>query len=261
MAKKRRYMTVAQRRNSDRMKRENPMHDRETVEKARKTKEETGYRQLMSKVMKGRWERGEVPSSTPSLAARKKASGRMTKHNPMYDPKIVEKVRVTQKARGHHEAFGRRVRAKWAVGEMPINRPQGHINKHEAKTLAAIKHLGFRYTGDSQFWLAKTNSGIRRNPDFIWRSGSDKAALLLHGSTWHRDQKKAEIEAQDYVDAGWNILILWTDGRYTKAMLEQIVTVVEKWCNGLQSNRSAMPAMQQFTISKSARIIRSLPKA
>ena len=86
----------------------------------------------------------------------------------------------------------------------------GGPNKMEAQLLLQIEPLGFRFVGDGRFWIGPCQSKKCRNPDFLFGSGRNKAAVLFHGKYWHTraDADDAE-EMQDYRAAGWRVLVIW----------------------------------------------------
>lgn len=86
----------------------------------------------------------------------------------------------------------------------------GGPNKMEATLMEVIAPLGFRFVGDGRFWIGPCKSRKCRNPDFLFGSGKNKAALLFHGRYWHqRADADDKEELDDYTSAGWRVLVIW----------------------------------------------------
>src|SRR5262249_17250492 len=55
-------------------------------------------------------------------------------------------------------------------------------------------------------WIGPCASGKRRNPDFLYGSGKNRVAILMHGTYWHsRPDSDDTTEMKDYGSAGWRI--------------------------------------------------------
>jgi hypothetical protein len=241
-----------------RMQTNNPMHDSASVQKMVQTREDTGVSARMSELARQRVLSGELGRKHPvSKEERRAISERMKANNPMKNPDVVAKMQATRKETGANERLSERAKEYWATGKFTsAHRRMANsrgMNKQESRLLEAIAPLGFRFTGDSTFWIKTTVSGISRNPDFIWQSGKDKTALLLNGVYWHTKLKAdPELEINDYRRANWNLFILWIDnktkgGHLTDYMIPAITTEVSAWLDGLKSKRLKMPDIHQFS--------------
>lgn len=180
-----------------------------------------------------------------SLAERAMHSARMTERNPMHNPDVRAKVTATKGAEVARLRASTTMRESWSKGKITsAHRRLGSrrgINKTEAKLLEIVADLGFKYTGSGDFWVANTASGIARNPDFIWRSGKDKTAILLHGQYWHRMHKgSAETESRDYRGMGWNLFVLWVANRIRAESEASIAIAIKAWLRDIQDGNGVV---------------------
>lgn len=136
-----------------------------------------------------------------SAAARARASEHMKRVNrevltPERRAEMARKANETKRNRPYTEL------------EHPTG--PGGPNGMESILLGMIEPMGFRFVGDGRFWIGPCLSKKCRNPDFLFGSGKNKAALLFHGRYWHEraDADDAE-EMADYQTAGWRVLVVW----------------------------------------------------
>src|SRR3990167_9517233 len=178
---------AAMRKNSERMKINNPMK-----------RPEVRYQQ--AKTMAAAYASGKcVPfMSTPEgrkrigEIARARALG---PDNPMRNPETMK--RNLAKALAHPNQFEKRVSAFLSSHQFP-----------------------FKFTGDASFWIGPCLSGGHRNPDFV--NSKKKLAILAHGRHWHQDPVKVEKELEDYRTMGWRCLVIWDNDKLDEAMLKNI---------------------------------------
>ena len=234
---------------SARMKKSNPMKSPETVAKMRSTLVERHGEDFSSRLFKGLWREGRIKGRPLSERAKALASERMKLANPMKDPVVAAKARAsfTEERRG---AASARMKLTWQEGkiEPAMFRGKGNVkgaNKTERKLFPILRYYHGRFVGDGTFWLKVTESGICRNPDFIFGSGKQKTALLVHGVYWHRDTKTAEIEIEDYRQAGWHLLVLWVK-HLSDWMMPAVKAEIKSWLDEAASSPSQMPVIRQF---------------
>lgn len=143
--------------------------------------------------------------------------------NPMHRPDVAAKAVATNRKRWSEAAY------------QELEHQSGYgPNKAEAVLLGLIQSIGFRYTGDGSFWIGPCVSGKRRNPDFIYKSGTLKTAVLYHGRYWHaRSDSDDGQELQDYSAAGWGVLVV-TEVEL-KGDLAMLSAKVIAWLASLQS--------------------------
>ncbi len=136
-----------------------------------------------------------------SAAARARASEHMKRVNrevltPERRAEMARKANETKRNRPYTEL------------EHPTG--PGGPNGMEATLLSWIEPMGFRFVGDGRFWIGPCKSKKCRNPDFLFGSGKNKAALLFHGKYWHeRADADDQEELTDYQQAGWRVLVVW----------------------------------------------------
>ena len=148
----------------------------------------------------------------------------------MFIPKIAKAATATRMKK-EGDAFAVRTRWLHFMGRIKpwLNLSQ-RPTKPELQLTKLLFPLGFTYTGDRSFWIGPCQSGMRRNPDFVWRSGKRKVALLFNGKYWHDGGTKDATEMADYIGEGWRLCII------TEEMLqdpEGVVAMVGLWLAGL----------------------------
>ena len=146
----------------------------------------------------------------------------MKENNPMRSFEVRQKVsRAIKKL---YEQDRRSMVERWVnAGASP--------NKAELLLLNLIAPLGFRYTGDGQFWIGPCQSGRCRNPDFVYGQGDQKVAILLNGEYWHNLPKSDdEMAMKDYLEMGWRVLII-KDTELDRPLLPMITG----WLHGVLS--------------------------
>jgi hypothetical protein len=237
-------------RHSARMTTDNPMRVPEIAEKTWKTRRERYGEDSSSQFFKKLWREGRAHARTEfSEAERLAISERMKSSNPMKDPAVVEKVMasISQEVR---TAASERMKRGWAEGKFTPSMYRGignvkSANKTELKLFPMLRHFHGRFVGDGKFWLRLTASGICRNPDFIFGSGKNKTALLVHGVYWHRDEETNHLEIEDYRRAGWHLFVLWTK-RIQNWMMPSIKGEIVSWLAEARSSPSETPVIRQF---------------
>ena len=234
---------------SERMVRSNPMKIAEVRDRMLQTVEERYGKDFFANTVRRLRETGRIGVRKSAITDAEKAaiSDRMKSNNPMYRDDVVEKVMMSFTPE-RRKAISDRLKQTWAEGKIvPLmftgQGPVKAANKMELMLLPLVEKYHGRFVGDGTMWLPITTSGIRRNPDFIFGSGKAKTALLLHGTYWHRDQNAVEVEMLDYLDAGWNLFVLWTK-RISKWMLPSIENEVLAWL--AESSESTTPVLRQF---------------
>lgn len=215
---------------SERMKANNPMWDEGIKAKMLATIEERYgkdfFRNLFKRLNEEGWQ-GE--RKTPITEEERAAlSKRVTANNPMKDMDAVRKSMESFTPERRRAALDR-MKKTWEEGKITpaMFLGKGNVrpaNKTETVVLSLVERFEGKFVGDGKFWLAVTESGIRRNPDFIFGSGKAKTALLVHGVYWHQDESQVQQEITDYLGAGWNLMILWTKG-----IKDWMLPSIEEW--------------------------------
>ena len=167
-----------------------------------------------------------------------RATERMRKRNPMFNPISVTAMRQTL-AQRHGERLALLFRWYHLSGRIGQGFTHPALNRRptrpEALLIPLLEPLGFRYTGNRAFWVGPCKSGQRRNPDFIWKTGRHKIALLYNGTYWHERHGEDAIEIGDYESKGWQVFVV------TEVAMEDteaIVAAVSTWLVGLGFNPS-----------------------
>lgn len=199
-----------------------------------------------------------------SVARRLAISKRMRANNPMKRADVVEKVK-----RGHAPEYRAKMsdlmKKTWQEGKIIPSMFLGNgsvkgANKTERMLFPLVRRHCGRFVGDGKFWVRLTESGISRNPDFIFGSGKNKIALLVHGVYWHRDKRKAKEEINDYLKAGWHLFVLWTGDRISHWMMAETKERIALWLKGVKSSPSKTPECHQFMTWNARRITTSSRK-
>jgi len=165
-----------------------------------------------------------------NMEALQAAAIRMREFNPMFDPQIAKRAAKMRMER-HGERLALQTRWLHFMGRMkPWLNLHIRPTRPEKELTLLLEPLGFRYTGDSQFWIGPCKSGTRRNPDFVWRSGRKKVALLYNGKYWHERRGDDEIELADYDNRGWRVFVVSEEMFQDK---EATVASVGLWLAGL----------------------------
>lgn len=241
---------------SQRMRLNNPMKRPEIVAKVQATRDARGYREKMRQLLGQRHAVGQMRRLSPITAEERTAlSARMRMNNPMHRPEIAAKPQTPER----RAASSLRMKESWRLGKITTRRHGRAPNKSEARLATVLGPIGFRYVGDGTHWIARTPSGIRRNPDFIHRSARRRVAFLLHGAYYHRDPGLLRAEIDDYRATGWRVLIFWATNHVAQWHLPIILQTVLTWLGGSESPLSAQGQIQQFTISSVTRTITSWP--
>lgn len=247
----------------DRMTNRNPMKDPAVVAKRQATLLARYGKDHHSKLFKRLWRQGKIKGRPLSERAKKLASERMKASNPMKNADVVAKMRASLSPKSR-KAKSLRMKQTWAEGKITpaMFSGKGNVkgaNAMERALFPVLRHYHGRFVGDGTFWIAKTKSGIRRNPDFMVGEAKDKTAILLHGTYWHRDPRTAMAEIEDYSAAGWHLLIIWTR-RISKWMLPHIKGEVKLFLSEVRSSQSKTPVLHQFTTWNVTLITTSLPE-
>lgn len=245
---------------SARMKKNNPMRVAATVKKMRRTMAERYGEDFTSKFFKQAWADGKIKGKPQSERAKALSRKRMKEKNPMHDAEVVARAMMSRGPK-HILAASERMKTMWREGKITpqMFKGKGNVkpaNSFERTLILILEPMRGRFVGDGKFWIKKTASGICRNPDFIFGSGRDKIALLLHGTYWHRDPLATRLEIDDYAVAGWSVFVLWTK-RLSKWMLPSITQEVESWLSEARSSRSGGPTLRQFMTWNARRITTS----
>lgn len=203
---------------SERMKTANPMKD-----PAAKERMGQSLRQSLAKAghIERPWLRKKGRSS-PSPEAREKAKLRMLTNNPMKNPETVQRVVLIRRWRQFSSP--KSYVAKW------IRRHIGP-NKVEKALETLIAPLGFKFVGDGHFWIGPCLSGKCRNPDFIYKSGKLRIALLYNSRYWH-DLLPTNDDAEelaDYAALHWRVLVVKEED-----MNSAVKDKVLDWLSGLR---------------------------
>lgn len=244
---------------SERMKADNPVHKPGVRARILESIRREHGDDFFSEHFRRLWSEGKAkPRTEYSLEERAALSLRMTADNPMKDPEVAART-WTSRTPEQKQSMSDRMKQTWAEGKIIPNMflGKGNVkpaNKTELMLFPMAAELNGRFVGDGNMWVPITTSGIRRNPDFIFGSGKDKTALLVHGTYWHRDASKAEVEMLDYLNAGWHLFILWTKG-IKDWMLPSIRREVELWL--AECKQSETPALRQFMTWNATRITTS----
>ena len=206
---------------SYRMKQNNPMKRPEIKEKRRHLSPERKA-QLVDQAR--RLHAAGIFGHPPPMTEKQKDvhRKRMKENNPMRSFEVRQKVsRAIKKL---YEQDRRSMVERWVnAGASP--------NKAELLLLNLIAPLGFRYTGDGQFWIGPCQSGRCRNPDFVYGQGDQKVAILLNGEYWHNLPKSDdEMAMKDYLEMGWRVLII-KDTELDRPLLPMITG----WLHGVLS--------------------------
>ena len=171
--------------------------------------------------------RASILANAEALMA---AALRMREFNPMFDPQIAQRAAKTRMER-HGDRLALQTRWLHFMGRMkPWLNLHIRPTRPEKELGLLIEPLGFRYTGDSQFWIGPCQSGTRRNPDFVWGSGRKKVALLYNGKYWHERRGTDAIELADYSGKGWRVFVVTEEIFKDK---EATVASVGLWLAGL----------------------------
>lgn len=234
---------------SRRMRTKNPMKNPKVVAKMRATLLKRHGPGFMSKTFKRLWREGRIKGKPLSEKAKRLSSARMKARNPMKDPRVVAKA-LRNFSLERRVAASERMKRTWSEGKIipAMFMGKGNVkgaNKTERKLFPILRYYRGRFTGDGTFWLKTTQSGICRNPDFIFGSGKNKTALLVHGVYWHRDEAMAQAEIEDYLGAGWNLFVLWTK-HLSNWMRPSIKAEVKLWLSEVASSQSQTPVLRQF---------------
>lgn len=206
---------------SQRMKANNPVNSPEVREKIAATLRKQS-KQLAARLDQMRRD-GLITHPPMSEANKAAASARMKANNPMKRPEVAAKVSISKLWR--HFGNPKVIAEAWIrAGVAP--------NKAEQALAELIASLGFRFVGDALFWIGPCRSGRCRNPDFIYKSGRNRIAILLHGEYWHRAESDA-VELADYTGKGWQVLTIWT-----KELSDPIAVFAKTktWLAGLKSS-------------------------
>src|SRR3990167_8199102 len=251
---------VARKAASERMKRNNPMKRHGVAAKAMKTKLERHGQDFYTKHWQKIADEGRNGKHIPSAKERAAISVRMTANNPMKRASVVEK-RKRSFTPEYRRNLSECMKKTWRDGKItPVMfLGRGNVkaaNKTELLLFPILTPMRGRFVGDGTFWLRVTESGISRNPDFIFGSGRKKTALLLHGVFWHQDKAKARAEIRDYRKAGWNLFVLWTK-RISSWMLPAIESEILAWLAEVKSSQSKTPVVRQFMTWNARRITTS----
>ncbi len=243
---------------SERMKRSNPMKNAKIVAKAQKTIKQRHGIDYSSRLFKRLWREGKIKGKPLSEKAKRLNSQRMKRSNPMKNPDVVKRARLAFTP-ARREAASQRMKQTWAEGKITPSMFMGlgnvkAANKTERKLFPILRYYHGRFTGNGTYWLSKTASGVRRNPDFVF--GDKKMALLVHGTFWHRDPVQAALEMNDYMAAGWHLYVLWTK-RISNWMLEPIKEDIKLWLAEVRSSQSQTPVLRQYMTWNADRIITS----
>lgn len=208
--------------NSERMKAKNPVKSKEVRNKISQSLRKRSKE--LSERLHQRWESGEMKPHPQTEAQRRAASERMKANNPMKNPAVAAKVAESKRkawTENHKEMAEQWIRA----GTPP--------NKAEQTLAELIAPLNFRFVGGGDFWIGPCQSGMCRNPDFVYKTGRLKIAILLNGEYWHsRPERNDQQEVADYHGMGWRILII-SDTELRDAVA--VVTKVRNWMDGLKS--------------------------
>lgn len=208
---------------SERMKANNPVNSPEVREKIRQTL--LAKRAMLSERAKTMHAAGQFGEHKPmGPEARAKISQLMTDNNPMKRPEVAAKVAMWH--RWKNFANPKAMAETWIrAGVAP--------NKAEQKLAQVLAPLGFRFVGDGSFWIGPCQSGMCRNPDYIYKSGRRKIGVLLNGAYWHQlPNRNDQQEMQDYQAYGWKMLVIM------ESELSNTTTVLAKvkdWLAGLKS--------------------------
>ena len=195
--------------NSERMKKNNPMFNKNTAKKVGTTRK----KKLAS---------GEIIH--PTLGKKYPlTSKRLREDNPMKNPKTLEKMRATinrlykegrtnpilgktkensELARKSSERMknGGALKARKANNSRP--------NKPEKIIINLIKqyNLNFVYVGNSKKWFKGETQSF--NPDFI--NENEKKIIEFFGNYWHKNTKEDDKQRiQTYSQYGYQTLVIW----------------------------------------------------
>ncbi len=102
-------------------------------------------------------------------------------------------------------------------------------NKAEERLDKIIAPMGFQFVGDSSFWLPRGPSGRRRNPDWIYKDGSLKIAILHHGEYWHRNEDAEDLAMGDYQFFGWRVLVVWEKENRDSKVNPELEVRISDW--------------------------------
>lgn len=176
----------------------------------------------------------------------------MKANNPMKNSQTIAAVSKYLWTAEHRQRMSKRMKKLWKEGKITSAHRRligKKMNKTESLLSEVIRPMGFIYKGNGDFWIAGCQSGMARNPDFIWKSGKNKIALLMHGKYWHTmPNSNSSQEMRDYKDKGWSVFVLWVTNHMLKKHLEPIRTEIKSWLDGRLSSRSKTQDIRQFTI-------------
>lgn len=249
---------------SERMKKNNPMKRAAVAKKMAATIKKRHGANFHSELFKRLWREGKIKGGRKlSRKEREAASVRMKAANPMKRGDVVERVKRSYSPE-RRRALSEQMKKSWREGRItPVmflgKRKEKGANKTERMLFPFVRRHGGRFVGDGTFWIKNTASGICRNPDFIFGSGTEKVALLVHGVYWHRDAAAVEKELNDYRQAGWQVFVLWTK-RISPWMMEPIKAELRSWLAGLESLPLRTPEARQFMTWNVVRITTSSRK-
>lgn len=238
---------------SERMTAANPSQIPGVAQRAADTKRKKYgpdfYSRMFKKIWAARKKAGAVVGRKVSKAERTAASQRMKANNPMRRPEVVARVK-SRYTSAERRRLSERMKQTWRDGRITPNmflgkRKERGANKTERMLFPFVRRHKGRFVGDGTFWIKNTASGICRNPDFIFGSGKNKVALLVHGAYWHRDKAAAEKELADYTQAGWRVFVLWTK-RLSPWMMDAVKAEVRLWLAAIKSSPLKTPAVRQF---------------
>ena len=210
---------------SERMQADNPAKRPEVREKIRQTL--LAKKDMLAERARQQHAEGRFGEHLPmSAEARQAQSQRMTEQNPMKNPETAAKVALNKRWRWLADPKG--MAEAWIrAGVAP--------NKAEAALAEILTPLGFRFVGDGAFWIGPCQSGMCRNPDFIYKSGRQKIGLLLNGEYWHQRPERNDIqEMADYTAQGWQMLVI-SDKELSNPAA--IMVKVKAWLVGLKSSK------------------------
>lgn len=238
---------------------DNPMKNPEIVARVKAANVANGRYKKFGEQIKAMHAAGKVPRRKHfSKEEREAISLRMKLNNPMKRPEIAAKV-SKQFTPLHRKEMSETMKKSWREGKITPRQHGMGKNKSEERLSPVLEDIGFRYCGDGTHWIAVTKSGIRRNPDFVWKSATLKTAFLLNGAYFHRDKILLEQELEDYRSAGWRVLIFWITNHVAKWHLPIVSQAATNFVNGRESVLSPQGQIQQFTILSATRTITSWP--
>lgn len=206
---------------SERMKIRNPMKRPEIVKKVVAAKHANGSYQRLALRMAELHKAGKILHPIMTAKGRQKLSQSMKENNPMKNPEVVQRVRLIRLWRNFSNP--KAMAKAWIRAGIAPNRAELLLAK-------LILPLGFRFVGDGSFWIGPCQSGHCRNPDFIYKSGRNKQAILLNGEYWHLHRgRNDQEEMTDYKTLGWQVLVIWGKELATPS---DVINKITHWLNG-----------------------------